>query len=141
MSLVTTSEAVDCLSISGSKVTCKEDGTAMMDKGKDCIHMMTAAGPTTVCDADAASGKTLCEAYGTPTTCCEVKAANSKFICSGGKGFTKKATEADFKDCSTACKVGSGSVTGGGSETSLSTTGASLSSAVLLGVSAFLVLH
>merc|ERR1712118_602307 len=118
-------------SVSGQAVTCKEDGTAMQDKGKDCIHMMTAAGPTTVCDADVASGKTLCEAYGTPTTCCEIKGAG-KFICSGGKGFTKKATEADFKDCSATCNGGGG----GGGESSMSTIGASLSSSVLLGVSA-----
>jgi len=136
LSLAVTSEAVDCLSMSGSAVTCKEDGTALMDKGKDCIHMMTAAGPTTLCDADAASDKYLCEAYGNPTTCCEIKGAG-KFICSGGKGFKKKATEDDFKDCSATCNVGGG----GGGESSMSMIGASLSSSVLLGVSAVLGLH
>merc|ERR1719217_1179850 len=137
MSLAMTSEAVKCLNIGGQEVTCKEDGTAMQDKGKDCIHMLTAAGPATMCDADVASGKTLCEAYGSPTTCCEVKGAG-KFICSGGKGFTKKATEDDFKDCSATCNVGGGGSKG---ESSMSTIGASLSSSVLLGVSAVLGLH
>eukprot|EP00746_Dinoflagellata_sp_MGD_P120342 gnl/MRDRNA2_/MRDRNA2_55914_c0_seq1.p1 gnl/MRDRNA2_/MRDRNA2_55914_c0~~gnl/MRDRNA2_/MRDRNA2_55914_c0_seq1.p1 ORF type:complete len:159 (+),score=19.78 gnl/MRDRNA2_/MRDRNA2_55914_c0_seq1:91-567(+) len=149
MSLVVASEAVACIDPSGSNpstgyigepITCKgPDGTGA-EQGNDCVHVRYSGSEyRTQCDTEWVDGKPsfICEKYGNPTTCCSY--AGEHYVCSGGKGFTEGATKEMFEDCKKCTPVGSGG--GAGPDTSKSTIGASLSSALLLGVSVVLALH